>query len=157
MITALCFTCAATSIQSGLTQIIMRPQLKLLQDQCPGEIISITCETRGSPILAWTSDEYIEQGGTQLAFGTFNAVNFTRVSPVNPNTIATLIENTVENGVSVLVSTLRIKALSAFLSSSVNCIHSGNGNTNSSRVQVIGMWLVSLYLNISLHILKPIM
>ena len=29
-----------------------------------------TCETRGSTVLAWTSDEYIEAGGNELVFAT---------------------------------------------------------------------------------------
>ena len=113
---------------------------------CPGQVVIFTCETRGSPILAWTSEEYIEQGGTQLEFATFNAVNFTRVSPVNPNTIATLIENRNESGVRVLVSTLHIRTLSGFLDSSVTCMHIGDGTTNTSRVQVVGMTWGKLFL-----------
>ena len=99
--------------------------------------MTFTCETRGSPILAWTSDEYIERGGTQLEFATFNDVNDTRISPVNSKTIATLIANFEENGVRVLRSTLRIRALSGFLNSSVNCL--GDGTMNTSRILVIGM------------------
>ena len=106
---------------------------------CPGDIVTFNCETRGSTILAWTSDEYIETGGTRLAFGTFNSVGTEEISPLNPNTVATLISNTIEDGVPVLVSTLRIRALSQFLNSSVTCIHIGSGTTNTTMVQVLGM------------------
>ena len=101
--------------------------------------MTFTCETRGSPILAWTSNEYIERGGTQLEFATFNDVGDTRISPVNPNTIATLIAKFYENGIGVLRSTLRIRALSEFLNSSVNCLHIVDGTMNTSWVLVIGM------------------
>ena len=106
---------------------------------CPGQVVTFTCETRGSLILAWTSDEYIERGGTRLDFATFNNVGYTRISPVNPNTNATLIANFDENGVRVLRSTLRIVTLSGFLNSSVNCLHIGDGTMNTSRVIVIGI------------------
>ena len=52
-----------------------------------------TCETRGSTVLAWTSDEYIEAGGNE--FATFNNVGDTHTSPVNHNTVA-LINKTSE-------------------------------------------------------------
>ena len=106
---------------------------------CPGEIVIFTCETRGSTILAWTSDEYIEPGGTRLELATFNDVGDIRTSPVNSNTVATLIDETNENGVDILVSTLRIKAVSEFLDSSVTCIHVDGGTMNTTRVQVLGI------------------
>ena len=106
---------------------------------CPGEIVIFTCETRGSTILAWTSDEYIEPGGTRLELATFNDVGDTRTSPVNLNTVATLISETRESGIDVLVSTLRIRALSEFLDSSVTCIHVDGGTMNTTRIQVLGI------------------
>ena len=63
---------------------------------CPGEIVIFTCETRGSAILAWTSDEYIESDGTRMELATFNDVGDTRTSPINSNTVATLIDKTNE-------------------------------------------------------------
>ena len=56
------------TITAGYTQRIISPQPSELQNLCPGEEVNITCETRGSPILAWTSDEYIEQSGSYLEF-----------------------------------------------------------------------------------------
>ena len=104
-----------------------------------------TCETRGSPIIAWTSEEYIERGATQLNFATFNSIGATKTSPIHPNTIATLTNNTMEDGVQVLVSELRIRALSQFLNSSVTCIHIGNGTTNTTMFQVFGMYPESVF------------
>lgn len=103
---------------------------------CPGEVLTFTCATNGSSILAWISDEYI---GTQLGFATFNNIGDTRTSPMNPNTVATLINKTNENGVDMLVSTLRIKVLSDLLDSSVTCMHIDDQIMSTERVQVIGM------------------
>ena len=103
---------------------------------CPGDIATFTCETRGSYILVWSSDEYIGSSGTQLEFLTIDIVGRVLVSPINPNTFATLISNTIEDGVRVLVSTLRIRALSQFLNSSVTCTSLNTATTKS--VQVLG-------------------
>ena len=127
-------------ITAGYTQRIISPQPSELQNLCPGEEVNITCETRGSPILAWTSDEYIEQSGSYLEFTPFNNVGETRVSPVNPNTVATLINKTVEDGVQVLVPQLRITAQSQFMNPSVTCIDVGWGSQNTIWLHVLGMF-----------------
>ena len=112
------------------------------QSPCPGEIITLTCVTRGSPILAWTSDQYIEQGGTQLEFATFNNEGETRSSPINTDTVATLTRKAMENGQQVLESQLRITMLPSFPTFSVSCIHIGSGNTNETTFQLLlGMYM----------------
>ena len=123
---------------AGFTQMIISPQQDALEDLCPGEEANIICETRGSSIIAWTSEEYIERGGTQLEFATFNRVGETRVSPVNPNTVATLIEKSVDsNGnMQVLQSQLRIIAS---VDSTVTCINVDNGMSTSIRIQILGI------------------
>ena len=128
------------TITAGYTQRIISPQPGELQKFCPGEEVNITCETRGSSIIAWASNEYIEQGGTRLEFAVFNNVGDTHVSPVNPNTIATLIKNTNKDGVSVLVSQLCVRVLSQFLNSSVTCINVSFGTQNTTRLHVLGMF-----------------
>ena len=128
---------------AGITQTIAVIKPRAQQDAldnlnlCPGEEVLINCETRGSPIIAWTSEEYIEQGGTQLEFATFNNVGDTRISPVNPNTNATLIGKFDSNGnVQVLQSQLRIIAS---VDSTVTCINVGNGMSTSIRIQILGI------------------
>ena len=125
---------------SGFSQRITKPPQDELENLCPGEEVHITCETRNSQIIAWASEEYIEQGGTQLAFGTIDQVGYMHMSPVNPNTIATLTKsrfdlNTNEH---VLESRLRIIVSD---NSTVTCIHVGNGMTAQVRIQVLGMYL----------------
>ena len=118
-------------------QMIISPSPDKLLNLCRGEEVSITCETRGSSFLAWTSYEYIGLGGIWLVFyNTINYVGDTLHSPVNLNTSATLVNKTVENGVPVLVSTLHIRALSGFLNSSVICLNDTDGGANT-RIQVV--------------------
>ena len=84
---------------AGYTQTIISPQPSELQNLCLGEEVNITRETRGSAVLAWASEKYIEAGAAQLEFLITDNIGVTRASPVNPNTVATLIKNTNENGV----------------------------------------------------------
>ena len=123
-------------------QIFISPQPDKLRDLCPGEEINITCETRGSTIIAWTSNEYIEQGGTQLEFATFNTVGEVRISPVNPNTVATLINKTTEGGRQVLRSQLHIIASA---DSIVTCINVGGGTTNAISIRLLGKQQSRIY------------
>ena len=128
---------------TGITQRIISPQLHVseLQNVCPGEEVTFTCETRGSPVITWSSDEYIGIRGTQLQFTIIDSVGTTRTSDhVNPNTVATLINVTNENGDDVLVSQLRIVALSGFLTSSVACIDGSSGAINTVMFHVSGMF-----------------
>ena len=121
------------------TQKIISSQPDEFHNLCPGEEVNIICEIRGSPILAWYSDEYIGSG-THLVFSIFESVGTTRINLVNPNTVATLISVTTENRVEVLVSQLRITALSGVLTSPVTCINPSNGTTDTIMIHVLGMF-----------------
>ena len=76
------------------------------QPACPGEEITFTCETVGSPSIGWTSDEYIERDGNPLEFAQFDNVENMQHSPVNPETVVTLINKNIDGG--ILKSQLRI-------------------------------------------------
>ena len=128
------------TITAGYTQRIVSPQPSELQNLCPGEEVTITCETRGSIVIAWTSEEYIGARGTRLEFGIFHSIGNTYTSHMNPNTVATLINKTVEDGVYVLVSQLRITAQSQFMNPSVICINVRFGIQNTTRLRVLGMF-----------------
>lgn len=121
---------------AGFTQRIISPEPGTLRNLCPGEEVNITCETRGSPIIAWTSDVYIETGGTQLEFASFSSIGDTSVSPVNPNTIAILVNNTIEGGMQVLVSQLRI--IVSDDSGIIRCINVGGGTSTAVSIQTLG-------------------
>ena len=106
---------------------------------CPGETISYTCTTTGSPIIAWRSEEYIEPGGTQVEFAGVNNIGDTDRSLHYPSTVATLTDNRAgSDGNLVLVSTLTITTVSSPQPASVTCIHIGQGTRNTITVQVIG-------------------
>ena len=121
-------------------QITTSPSPEELKDLCPGNVLTFTCETRDSPIIAWTSDDYIEARGTQLEFGRIASVGDTLLSPVNPNTSATLTENGVIDGVAILESQLRITLSPEYPSSNVACIHVGNGIRREIRFNLLGRY-----------------
>ena len=77
-------------------------------------------------------------GGAQLQFVEISS----RVSDVRHgigNTIATLTGNTIsENGLRVLVSTLRVTASSMYPNPSVTCIHIDSGISTTANFSVIG-------------------
>ena len=132
---AICFM----TFTAGITQRIISPQLSELQNLCPGDEVNIICETRGSSVMAWSSDEYIGLGSL-LEIRIVDNIGDRCTSSVNPNTIATLINNTVEDGVQVLVSQLHIRVLSQLMSSSVTCINVALGTQTIARLHVLGMF-----------------
>ena len=99
--------------------------------------MNITCETRGSAFLIWTSDEYI---GDQLDFNTGNSLNLTQRGSVDSNTTATFISNTIEGSTTiVLVSQLRIIVSSVSLTPSVTCTHGRDNTPVTFAFRVLGM------------------
>lgn len=107
---------------------------------CPGQVVNLTCVTRGSPTIAWSSDQYIDEGGNSLEFGPRNSVGNTLNSPINPNTTVTFIDRSVIDGVEVLESQLRIIITPEFPSASVSCVVL-NGSEDIVRFQVLGMYI----------------
>ena len=102
---------------------------------CPGDIIVFTCTTRGSAIISWTGDDYV---GDQVGFNTANRVGDIRQGSTDPNTVATLINNTFDI-TPVLVSQLQITVSTVSSNQSVICIHNSNGIQEIITFQVIGM------------------
>ena len=94
------------------------------------------CKTRGSPTLEWRGDSFYV--GSQIGFvAEIHPINFTRTSISNYNTVATLTKNFRDGDVRVLVSTLRITALSDAPSGFVMCAHA-NGTEVRIEFQVLG-------------------
>ena len=107
---------------------------------CPGEEVNITCETRGSAVLIWTSSDYV---GGQLEFNAGNSLEEIRRGSVDPNTIATFLTNILEGGTTrVLVSQLRIIVSSISLTPSVTCIHGRDNTPVTFTFQVLGSNLI---------------
>lgn len=101
-----------------------------------GQEIIFTCVTRGSSIIAWSSEEYIGSGGAQLIFSTLNSPDDTKISQTYPDTVATLVSIT---GSDVLTSTLRIVTSSNSLSASVTCHDANLGTRNTTNFYVNGI------------------
>ena len=97
----------------GQTLFIQSPTLYNGNLACSGDEITFFCETRGSSIIAWTSDEYIGQGGAQLQFVAAKVPSMASILHGTGDTIATFTGNRIENEVRVLTSTR---------DSSCNCI-----------------------------------
>ena len=103
---------------------------------CSGDQITFECETRGSSIISWASDEYIGQGDTLLQFSSADPAEMRRLDGIG-DTVAILTVNRIENGVQVLVSTLRVTATSMYPNPSVICIH-GDESRSKANFSVIG-------------------
>ena len=103
---------------------------------CPGDTIIFTCTTRESAIISWTGNDYV---GDQVGFNTADMIGETRLGSADPNTIATLINNTVDNTTRILVSQLRIIVSTTSLNQSVICVHNSNGIREPTIFQVIGI------------------
>jgi hypothetical protein len=130
-----------TNISGGVSAQIIQSTVPEGEMVCPGQEINFTCVIRGSQTVAWTSDEYIEADGTRLDFATFNTVGDTRTSPVNPNTIATLISNTNETGEDVLESQLRIIVSPQISMFTITCAIDDGNETNIS-LQLLGEFVL---------------
>ena len=118
---------------------------------CAGDQITFECETRGSSIISWASDEYIRRGDTLLQFSSADPL-MTGRRGVN-DTEAILTVNRIENGVQVLVSTLRITATSMYPTPSVICIH-GDESRSNANFSVIGKHI--LFYTFFHHLFSPI-
>ena len=85
---------------------------------CPGELVIFTCTTRETPILEWFSEEYIGTGGDRLQILSESARN---TSSITPDAVAVRINVSSENGVTVIVSELRIIASIKYPTATVSC------------------------------------
>ncbi|MCG8625234.1 MAG: hypothetical protein MJE68_24955, partial [Proteobacteria bacterium] len=120
---------------------------------CPGQEVIFTCSTEDSPTIAFASVEYIESDeGSQLEFSeSFNMPGDQRISPINPNIVATLVENDIDNnGRLILISELHLIVLPQYPLFSITCFHAnGTGITKTISVQgklvvkttVPGIWV----------------
>ena len=107
---------------------------------CPDDEVTFTCETNGSTILAWTSEEYIGTGGSELELTTGNTPGFKLRSNSDHNTVATLISK--DQRLLAIASTLEIVTssdLNMSHSSSVTCKHRTNSANKTITLQHLGM------------------
>jgi hypothetical protein len=113
--------------------ILVTSNISISETVCPGNIVVFTCTTRGSAVISWTGDDYV---GDQISFTTANMVGDTRQGSANPNTIAKLINNTLD-GTPVLVSQLQINVSTVSSNQSVVCIHNSNEIRETVTFQVL--------------------
>ena len=110
---------------------------------CPGEIVTFTCVTRDSAIIGWNSIEYIGIG-LQLEFDEGGDHDEIKRGSIDSDTMATFINDTLENRIRVLVSELQINVSSISAFSSVTCVHVSNNERDTSTFRVlIGMYAVA--------------
>ena len=104
---------------------------------CPGEAVTLTCTTRNSVILIWTSNEYI---GDQIRFTLASRLNETVTDSTYNRTTAALISDTDdEGGVRVFVSQLHIIVSPVSLNPIITCRDGSNDRSNTTTFQVLGI------------------
>ena len=118
------------------------PRLELTSDQSINDdavyheqVVIFTCITRGSPTLAWSSNDYIGSG-LLVEFLSINDQGETR--SYNNGTIATLTYKRVDGSVFVLESTLRIQASRMYPTSTVSCHNVGQDSRDDITFHVLG-------------------
>lgn len=100
-----------------------------------GENITFQCVTRGSLILAWSSNEYIDD---RIEFSVVDNVGAMRAP--NTYTTAVLVDvHTDRNGQMFIESHLNIVVQSNLLTSSITCHNGGTGDTRSISFQLSSM------------------
>ena len=101
---------------------------------CPGEEKVFTCKTRGSGTIGWRSDLYVRKG-SQINFSNGASTGIMQRSNFNSDTIATLLNNQVVNGLPVLTTQLNVTVSSAAGDHSVTCVFVSNGSVATITFQ----------------------
>ena len=104
---------------------------------CPGETVTFTCVTRGTIILIWSSEEYI--GAINIDFNERDNINRPVQASRNNNTLATLVNVSMDGSTRVLVSQLRIIVSSVSLTPSVTCINELDRTSDTIPFRVPGI------------------
>ena len=107
----------------------------------PGEQVVFDCKSYGVRIIEWISEEYIGTAAYNLQLHILENIGISKSSVRNPETIATLVSVSIESGVIVIVSKLRIIASSQIPVSSVTC-----QSRESSRITFSTDGMAHMYL-----------
>ena len=123
-------------------EVVLNSTLPKGQLACPGDEITFTCMIRGSPtltnlIIAWSSIHYIGENDL-LQFTTSNMMGNTYSSMINVDVVATLTNNAIVSGVSVLESQLRIIVSENFSTPTVTCHSWTNQDAASMEFYIPG-------------------
>ena len=106
----------------------------------PEQTVYFWCVVTNSPILAWSSPNYIGDNGIQLEILAIDQPGTIMTSNVDPNTVATL-SNVTTGGETIIRSSLRILVSSQFQASSIACHNVGQGTENITTFQIHGEYL----------------
>ena len=104
----------------------------------PQQKVVFTCVTWNTTILEWRSNDYIGEGSHDIQISSAGDNNVTR-SLLNPDTYATRVSVSVEDGVAVIVSQLFITATEQFPTSSVTCRINGQGPRQIISFNILGI------------------
>lgn len=104
----------------------------------PDQLITFTYVIKGSPIIAWSSTDYIGQD-VQLEFTTTDQLQSIQNSTINTNTFAVLVSITDlrDGGIGTITSQLHIQVSPLFQTSSVSCHNVGLNTVNTSTFQCL--------------------
>ena len=123
----------------GQSKVVLNSTLGKERIAYPQQTVVFTCTTRKSSILEWSSDHYIGNSGEILQLLSVNCLTTEVRSTIDSNTFATCLSVTQENGVTVIVSELRITVSAAFTTSTVNCSNNGLGSSDSIIFHIQGI------------------
>ena len=99
------------------------------------QTVIFQCATRGTGTsLSWISDDYIGSGNTEIRFFSHNHPGRNKSSPINSNTVATLINTTtdINTGITEFVSELKITVSQQYPTSSIRCKINGDGASSET-------------------------
>ena len=128
---------SAAIIQVGARIISVNTTLPSDRQVCPGEEVSFICVVQGE-ILSWSSEEYMGRDGERLEFATVDKPNETSNYS---STVATLLNKIERNGVTEIVSQLKLIASAEYPTSSVFCNDVSAGESQSIEFNIAGEYL----------------
>jgi hypothetical protein len=96
------------------------------QDVCPGQPLTFTCMTVGSPFLAWRSPHYVSESGSTLFFSMSEDMVGTTKPSRNGASIGNLTKVNSSDPI-ILESQLYFNVSDQYSTSQIICINTANG------------------------------
>ena len=102
---------------------------------CPEELLTFTCTTVGSPLLGWSSLQYVRESGSPLLFSqSQDTEGDTKPSP-NGASVGTLTKVNISDPI-ILESTLQFNVSDQYSTSQIICINIANGVNATTEFNV---------------------
>ena len=102
---------------------------------CPGKIMTFTCMTVGSPLLAWSSDRYISESGSVLFFSPSEDIMGTTKTSPNGASVGNLTQVNSSDPI-ILESTLQFNVSHQYSRFQIICINIANGVNATTEFNV---------------------